>query len=409
MVKSILKEQSLLAPVFSSEKEKNDYLEAVFSRKILFPIMNGGMGIDFSNEDLAGAVISAGGIGVLAASLVGYNDIFEEKLENMPMEERKKLIIETDKAALSGKIRKVRQDSQYGILGINLMRAVNNYEILVKVIGESKSVDILFVGAGLPTDLPVEMLRYPHMRYAPIISSVRAARIMLKRAQIRKGRKPDAWYVELPQFAGGHLGAGNAEEANDHSEFRPIELYNGLRELDPDIPIILAGGIMYREDIEKALEQGFNGVSCGTRMLLTRESGMSDEIIKEFYLNPMYPVITTMTSPAGMPSRYIDNGFLKAAAKVVVETRKRCVSCIGIKNCGFMNRKTPFCIAHWLSKTRRGLKDGLLFTGSRLDEIRNDGIYSKKGETYIPTIREAIDLMLNNLFSQQTCSPAVAF
>lgn len=360
--------------------------------------MNGGMGIDFSNEDLAGAVINAGGIGVLAASLVGYNEIYKEKFEKMKMEERRYLRDKADEETLSRKIKKVRQISPHGILGTNLMRAVDNYDLLVKVIGESEDVDILLVGAGLPLDLPNTMLKYPHMRYVPIVSSARAAQIILRRVKLRKGRKPDAWYLELPQFAGGHLGASNAEEANDQTKFKPSDIYDGIRELDPDIPIILAGGIMCKKDIEAALEQGFNGVSSGTRMLLTQESGMSDEILKEFYLNPDYQIITKMTSPAGLPSRYIDNGFLEEAAKVAEETRKRCVSCIGVKNCGFMNKKTPYCIAHWLSKARRGDKDGLLFSGSSLNKMWNDTIYKKDGETYIPTVREALDLLLTDPF-----------
>ncbi|MEE9523567.1 MAG: nitronate monooxygenase [Thermodesulfovibrionales bacterium] len=396
MNKSNFKKENLLAPIFASIEEKNDYLEAIFSSRILFPIMNGGMGIDFSNEDLASAVINAGGIGVLAGSLIGYNEIYKEKFEKMKMEERRQIRDKADEEALKRKIKKVRENSPFGILGVNLMRAVDNYDLLVKVTGESKAVDILLVGAGLPMDLPNTMLKYPHMRYAPIVSSARAAQIILKRARLRKGRKPDAWYLELPQFAGGHLGASNAEEANDQSKFKPSDIYDGIRALDPEIPIILAGGIIYKKDIEAALEQGFNGVSSGTRILLTQESGMSDEILKEFYLNPDYQIVTKMTSPASLPSRYIDNGFLEEAAKVAEETRKRCISCIVTKNCAFFNRKTPYCIAHWLTKARRGDKDGLLFSGSGLDEMRNDKIYSRNGETYIPTVREAIDFLLNN-------------
>ncbi len=394
MNKSNFKKENLLTPIFISVEEKNDYMEAIFSSRIPFPIMNGGMGIDFSNEDLAGAVMNAGGIGVLAASLVGYNEIYKEKFENMKMEERRQLRDKADEETLKRKIKKVRQDSPLGILGTNLMRAVDNYDLLVKVIGESKAVDILLVGAGLPMDLPNTMLKYPHMRYVPIVSSTRAAQIIMRRAKIRKGRKPDAWYLELPQFAGGHLGASNEEEANDQSKFKPADIYEGIRGLDPDIPIILAGGIMYKKDIEAALEQGFNGVSTGTRMLLTQESGMSDEILREYYLNPDYQIITKMTSPASLPSRYIDNGFLEEAAKVEEETRKRCVSCIVTKNCAFFNKKTPYCIAHWLTKARRGDRDGLLFSGSRLADMRNDSLYTRSGKKYIPTVSEAIDFLL---------------
>jgi nitronate monooxygenase len=394
MNKFNFKKESLLTPAFSTKEEKNSYLEAIFSSEIPFPIMNGGMGIDFSNEDLAGAVIQAGGIGVLAASLVGYNEIYKEKFEKMNMEERRRLRDKADTETLKRKIHKVRDQSPFGIIGINVMRAVDNYDLLVKVIGESLDVDILLVGAGLPMDLPTTMLQYPHMRYVPIVSSARAAQIILRRARLRKGRKPDAWYLELPQFAGGHLGASDEVEANDQGAFKQSDILEGIRRLDSDIPVILAGGIMYKSDIEAALDQGFNGVSTGTRMLLTQESGMSDDILREYYLNPDYKIVTKMTSPAGMPSRYIDNGFLTEAAKVEEETRKRCVSCIVTKNCAFFNRKTPYCIAHWLTKARRGDKDGLLFSGSRLAEMRNDSLYSRDGKPYIPTVREALDFLL---------------
>ena len=389
------KTASLPTPIFASVQEKNDYMDAVFASRIPFPIMNGGMGIDFSNEDLACAVIDAGGIGVLAGSLVGYNGIHEEEFEQMKMEERRRLRDSADTEALERKIAHVREKTPFGILGVNLMKVVENYDMLAGVVGRSEAVDMLLVGAGLATDLPVTMLKYPHMRYLPIVSSARAAQIIMKRAQMRAGRKPDAWYLELPQFAGGHLGASDDEKANDQSAFQPSDICAGIRELDPDIPIILGGGIMYKSDVDAALAQGFNGVSSGTRMLLTQESGMSDELLREYYLNPDRLITTAMTSPAGLPSRYIDNGFLAEAEKFSAETRKRCVSCIGTKSCHFFNKKAPYCIAHWLTKARRGDRDGLLFSGARLPEMRRDSIYQRNGERYVPTVREAMELLLN--------------
>ncbi len=54
--------RDLRAPEFESHEEKTEFLKRVLKNEIPFPIMNGGMGIDFSNEHLASAVTNEGGL-----------------------------------------------------------------------------------------------------------------------------------------------------------------------------------------------------------------------------------------------------------------------------------------------------------------------------------------------------------
>ncbi len=106
------------------------------------PIIQGGMGIGVSGYNLASAVANAGAIGVISAAQIGYRE--------------KDLRTNTKEAnirALRKEIRKARELSPEGILGVNIMVAMNNYEELVNVCLEEK-IDIIISGAGLPLKLP---------------------------------------------------------------------------------------------------------------------------------------------------------------------------------------------------------------------------------------------------------------
>ena len=76
------------------------------------PIIQGGMGVGVSLSSLAGAVAREGGIGVLSAAQIGYNEPdFEQDPEGANMRAMKK------------HIRKAREIAPDGVIGINIMVA----------------------------------------------------------------------------------------------------------------------------------------------------------------------------------------------------------------------------------------------------------------------------------------------
>ena len=353
------------------------------------------MGVDFSNESLVTAVMEQGGTGSLAASAVGFNYRRKHILDAHDTEERIKRYYAANQARIAEEIRAVREKMPQGILAANLMAAMSDFTAMVDAIGSSGQVDLLLVGAGLPRELPKQMEKYPHMRYAPIVSSDRAASIMLRSAK-GTSRPPDAFYVELPQYAGGHLGAKDVEDALDTEKFDPKKLHDEIRNVIPETtPLILAGGIAYGPDITHAYEMGYDGISMGTRLLITQESGLPKNLMEKYYLDSRYGVVTTMHSPAGLPSRHIDGPT--DPADWAAEVHRQCVNCIGASRCGFNKpggHENSYCIARRLPKTRRGEENGVLFTGSRLVEIRHDPLYRNgNGDKVIPTVNQAVEFV----------------
>ena len=85
------------------------------------------------------------------------------------------------------------------------MCALCDYESLVKASCEA-GADIIVSGAGLPLKLPELTEGFPDVALVPIVSSVKAANIIISRWKKHYDRYPDALVVETPNTAGGHLG-----------------------------------------------------------------------------------------------------------------------------------------------------------------------------------------------------------
>ena len=102
-----------------------------------FPIVQGGMGVGISLSGLASAVANQGAIGVIAANSIGMLDpAYYAKHRD------------ANARALREEIRKTREKTA-GVIGVNIMVAVNDFHELLKVAIQEK-VDMVFMGAGLP-------------------------------------------------------------------------------------------------------------------------------------------------------------------------------------------------------------------------------------------------------------------
>jgi nitronate monooxygenase len=168
-------------------------------------------------------------------------------------------------------------------------------------------VDALVLGAGLPTTLP-ESVATSEVGLIPIVSSVKALRIIYKRWTERLKRIPDAVVLEGP-LAGGHLGFAHADIKKD--EFRMENIFGPVKEFAQkhgDFPVIVAGGIYYHEDIVRWInEMGADGVQMGTRFAATHESGASADF-KQAIINCQEEDIIVSKkpgSPCGLPFRII--------------------------------------------------------------------------------------------------------
>ena len=275
--------------------------------------------------------------------------------------------------ALREEIREVRRKSN-GTVGVNIMRALSDYQTLVKAAVEEK-VDVIISGAGLPLDLPSYLEPNSKTKLIPIVSSARAANIIIKKWTKNYNHLPDAIIVEGPK-SGGHQGY-SFEELRD-SDFVSYGLEKRLSEViqliksndtTKNIPVIAAGGIFYGGDIKKFNSLGAAGAQMATRFVTTDECD-ADIKFKQTYLDcKSEKDIVLIHSPVGMPGRAIYNNFLievEQGKKFPIKCEYNCLHTCSPK-------ESPYCIANALKQARIGnLEKGFAFAGVnawRCDEI----------------------------------------
>lgn len=310
------------------------------------PFIQGGMGVRVSKANLAAAVAKEGCAGVI--STVGLGEF-----ENRPGSEFVKL----NEQALRDEMRKAKKMTD-GVIGVNVLVALSNYENLVRTAAEEGS-DLVICGAGLPLDLPVITAGHTS-KLVPIVSSARALSIICRKWK-QYNKKPDAVVVEGAK-AGGHLGFDYDDLVNgttrDLDEIL-TEVIAVANSFDNHIPVIAAGGIFDGKDIARVLNLGASGVQMATRFVCTDECDVHPNF-KMAYINSKKEDITIIKSPVGMPGRVINNAFvekIKRGETVPFKCTYRC-----LKSCD--PRTAPYCIAKVLLRAAEGhLEEAFAFAG----------------------------------------------
>ena len=326
------------------------------------PVIQGGMGVGISRSSLASAVAKAGGIGVISGVHVGYDEEdFEKNTLNANLRALKKHII------------KAKENSNGGIIGVNLMVAMNNYEEHVKQ-AISAGVDLIISGAGLPTKLP-SLVKGTSVKIAPIISTSKAANVILKMWDRKEKVTADLIIVEGPQ-AGGHLGYNkeelqNIDDIDYDKEF--IEILKVAKaygeKFNKEIPVVAAGGIFTGDDVLKYINLGASGVQVGTKFVGTYECDASQSF-KDAYINSTKDDINLVISPVGMPGRAIHNKFIQRVSSTRPKITK-CYDCLIPCN----PKDTPYCISEALINAVKGdIDNALLFCGANAYKV--DKLYS---------------------------------
>ncbi|MBN2514235.1 MAG: nitronate monooxygenase [Sedimentisphaerales bacterium] len=311
------------------------------------PIIQGGMGIRVSRANLAAAVANEGCAGVIAGTGLG-------RFEDFPNAK----FAEVNNLALRAEVRKARSKTQ-GILGVNLLVALTDYESLVKTAAE-ENVDLLISGAGLPLQLPA-YVGSKDIKLIPIVSSVRTLNILCKRWKLHHNRLPDAVIVEGIK-AGGHLGYTfeDAISGTDELEKNVQEIIAYANTFSPSIPVIVAGGVWGGADIAHFLRLGASGVQMATRFVCTQECDVHPNF-KKAYLDARPEDMTIIKSPVGLPGRVITNAFvekIKQGHTVPFKCKYHC-----LKTCD--PNTSPYCIAEVLAKAAEGkLDESFAFAGS---------------------------------------------
>lgn len=325
------------------------------------PIVQGGMGIGVSLERLASAVALEGGVGVISSAQAGYQS-----------PEYDKNPVETNLKALGQKIKSAKEMAKGGIIGVNIMVASRFYERYVTEAVKA-GVDIIISGAGLPVDLP-KLVQGSKTKIAPIVSSIKSAKVICKLWDRKNKVVPDMVVIEGPK-AGGHLGFTN-EQINLYTKGTYEAEIKGIMEVISEysskynkaIPVVVAGGIYDRKDVEYYMSLGVDGVQVATRFVATKECDASDAY-KQAYINAKKEDIVIVKSPVGMPGRALKNKFIIGLEKEINPQISKCYQCV--KTCDQKNM--PYCINKALINAVKGnIDEGLVFCGSeayRLDKI----------------------------------------
>ena len=318
-----------------------------------YPLIQGGMGVRISVAGLAGAVAKCGGIGLIATAGLALNSNYTDKK-----------YFEADLLALKEEIRKAYEIAPDGVIGTNCMVAVSDYDDIVRTSCEA-GAKVIVSGAGLPLNLPGLTADYPDVALIPIVSSVKAAELIARKWHRGFGRLPDAVVVEDPDTAGGHL--GEKLENIGNGDYDQYETVRGVKAYfkenwQLDIPIIAAGGIWDRADVERALTEGADGVQMASRFVCTEECD-ADPAFKQAYMDCTKEDIGLIMSPAGLPGRALKSNIDQIRAHDIDGNISCPAGCL--KKCAYKKDKERFCIVHALDRAQRGDREtGLIFCGT---------------------------------------------
>lgn len=304
---------------------------------IKYPIIQGGMAIRVSLSKLAGSVAREGGMGVIAGTGLGEEELAQE-------------------------IRAAKELSKgNGAVGVNIMYAVSNFFELINIAIKEK-IDFITFGAGFSRDI-FEIGRKNDVPIIPIVSSVKLAKISEKlgaSAVVAEGGN-----------AGGHLG----------TELDSWDIVKEIKEA-VKIPVFGAGGIITVEDAKRMLDLGADGIQMGSRFVATHESNVHDNY-KKAYLSLKKEDLVKIMSSAGLMANSIKGTFVNKVLEGNPEPTSNCTQCL--KRCSY-----KYCIRERLIEGKEGnMEEGILFAGTEAWRIES-----------ILSVKEVFD-MFKKLFEKE--------
>lgn len=343
------------------------------------PILQGGMGIGVSLEQLAGAVAANGGMGTLSAAFCGFREPDFETNSR-----------EANLRALTRQIGRAKEIAKgAGLVAVNVMVAAAQYADSVRTALRA-GADAVVCGAGLPKDLPaLAGEAQSGAALAPVVSGGRSIALICKLWDRRYNRAPDFVVLEGP-LAGGHLGF-SPEDAREAQAGRPRSLSALLKEvlesLAPfrekygrNIPVFVAGGVKNGEEMRRYMSEGAAGAQFATRFIATEECDASSAY-KQVLLDAGPEDITIVQSPVGMPGRALVSPLIRRVEAGSQPKITHCDRCLAACNC----KTAPYCISKALIAAVEGdWENGLFFCGANAGEVNR-----------LSTVKEQMDQIMN--------------
>lgn len=274
---------------------------------ITIPIIQAGMAGGITTPELVAAVSNTGALGTIGAGYMHTNKLKEaiqrvKQLTDKPFAvnlfSANLEVFTTDVDEMQALLNKKRKET--GIDKQENLVKVNDYlhEKVYLLIKEK--VPIVSTAFGALSSVLIERLKENNSILIGMATNVSEAQLL-----------EDMGYdivVAQGIEAGGHRGTFDIEKYPNGSDIGLIALMQSILD-NTSLPVIAAGGIYTRQQLDGLLAMGASGVQMGTRFLLAKEAGTNKTyrraLVKANYQDT---VITNVFS--GRPARAIKNGFI---------------------------------------------------------------------------------------------------
>lgn len=345
----------------------------IISGKEVFPLIEGGKGINASDGRSSGAWAHENCVGTFSGVSPDYYDSLGNViLEKYFKKDRKERHNEMIEQSIKGGIAQAQVAHEIsggnGRIHMNMLWELGGSEqILTGVLEKAKGlIHGVTCGAGLPYKLGEIASRFG-VYYYPIVSSARAFQILWKRAYANFKDFLGGVVYEDPWLAGGHNGLSNAEDPNQPQSpySRLVELRKTLNNLGlNNLPIILAGGVWSLKEWDDYIDNpeiGNIAFQFGTRPMITKESPISEAWKKLMLQLKKGDVILQRFSPTGFFSSAIKNTFLEKLierknGEVAFSVEQNAEFCFPLK---INDKKTYFIRSDDVEKANRQKQAGL--------------------------------------------------
>ncbi len=295
----------------------------MISGKEVWPLIEGGKGINVSNGFTSGAWAKENCVGTFSGV---SPDFYDEKgnriIEKFTKKARPERHEELVEYAIRGGVAQAQLAHEIsggnGRIHINMLwELADSEKILEGVLEKAKGlIHGVTCGAGLPYKLGELASRFG-VYYYPIVSSARALQVLWKRAYSKFTEYLGGVVYEDPWLAGGHNGLSNAENPEQPQKpyARLVEIRKFLNSVNmSETPIILAGGVWNLDEWKDYInnpEIGKIAFQFGSRPMITKESAVSAAWKKVMMQVKKGDVVLQKFSPTGFFSSAIKNTFLE--------------------------------------------------------------------------------------------------
>lgn len=276
--------------------------------KVDIPIIQAGMAGGITTPELVATVANSGALGTIGAGYMSASTLKEEirQLRLLTDKSFSVNLFATNMKAFSTDVRDMQSflnayRTELNIsYGDNLIKVNDHLREKVSVILQ-ENVPVVSTAFGVLPPVIVEQLKGNHVTLIGMATNLNEAKQLA-----------DAGYdvvVAQGYEAGGHRGTFDVEKHPNGCNIELMVLVQSFVE-HLSVPVIAAGGIHSKGQINAILAMGCAGVQLGTRFLLATEAGTNEAYRRALIEAKTGDTVITKAF-SGRPARAIYNRFIK--------------------------------------------------------------------------------------------------